>query len=522
MKLWQDIISTALVGSERHPLKIDGVDDPSSLGFVIAQHASGNIERAILTSASIATVYQRSGQKLAGLDTPPDIEASKPETRIECPQSASYLISRTINDKYVDILMDVFEILAEHKLRIPYPLIPDILDLAKRHVAFRDVLPDVIGERGRWLISQNPDWSYVSTSTELSEWEFGSKATRVSILKSLASVDPNEARRLIQETWTKESADDRTAFLETREINLSMDDEPFLESALDDRSKEVRKVAQNLLTRIPQSRYVQRMVQRLSDIIQIKYQFPLGHKIEVTPPTQFDDSMVRDGLINEKTEKEGQKGNYIHQVVASIPTGYWQSAYNISAEKLFNLIEKDDWYLSILSGLIESASRYPDAEWTQLIVSIALNSNNRVSIMNTIAPAIKLLPGSTLESIILKKLSDTPLAAAQGTLDLISYHTSQWTPEFTRLILSKLQKTLVEFADDSSFSSIVNLLDIISRRMPVELGSEFSALLDSLKTRLTDTPNKSNYYHNMWLRSIEESITIIKLRHDIINAILSA
>ena len=41
-----------------------------------------------------------------------------------------------------------------------------------------------------------------------------------------------------------------------------MDDEPFLESALDDRSREVRQQAADLLTRLPDSRLALRMAER--------------------------------------------------------------------------------------------------------------------------------------------------------------------------------------------------------------------------------------------------------------------
>ena len=58
--------------------------------------------------------------------------------------------------------------------------------------------------------------------------------------------------------------------LEKLSIHLSIADHDFLEGCLDDRSKIVKEVAIDLLARLPESLFVQRMQQQLSQILLLK------------------------------------------------------------------------------------------------------------------------------------------------------------------------------------------------------------------------------------------------------------
>src|SRR5690606_32529039 len=86
--------------------------------------------------------------------------------------------------------------------------------------------------------------------------------TRIELIKMLRKHDPARARELVMESWSSDEYTTRTQFLLAFHHGLSMDDEPFLESCLDDSRKEVREQAQILLMALPGSRLVQRMIDR--------------------------------------------------------------------------------------------------------------------------------------------------------------------------------------------------------------------------------------------------------------------
>src|SRR5215207_2123584 len=94
----------------------------------------------------------------------------------------------------------------------------------------------------------------------------------------------------------------RNAERDNRETGLSGDDEPFLERALDDKSKGVRTTAARLLSRLPTSAYATRAVAR-ADTILVAYQRPSGFGLSrrarsggltVEPPSVEDEGWKRD------------------------------------------------------------------------------------------------------------------------------------------------------------------------------------------------------------------------------------
>jgi hypothetical protein len=136
--------------------------------------------------------------------------------------------------------------------------------------------PPRLGKRGRWLARQNPDWAYAVAGEVPDEpgaideaWTTGTPEARVALLRQLRQADPARGRELLASTWKTDGPEDRAAFLKAFEIGLGPDDEPFLEAALDDRRKEVRAAAIELLTRLPGSRLVRRMIERVAPLLSL-------------------------------------------------------------------------------------------------------------------------------------------------------------------------------------------------------------------------------------------------------------
>ena len=98
-------------------------------------------------------------------------------------------------------------------------------------------------------------------------WETGTPEQRVSAIRRMRETDPGGARELVGTTWKSDGADERAKFVEAMRTSLSPDDEPFLEAALDDRSKQVRSAAADLLARLPQSAFVERMIERAEPLL---------------------------------------------------------------------------------------------------------------------------------------------------------------------------------------------------------------------------------------------------------------
>src|SRR5262249_42032067 len=157
-----------------------------------------------------------------------------------------------------------------------------------------EILP-VLGARGRWLAAQNPNWNYTAVDFDEALWGTGVRDQRLALLANLRRRDAARARDLLTATWEQESPKDRAHFLAALENGLSLEDEAFLESCLDDRRKEVRRAAADLLGRLPESALCQRMLERGRPLLTFKLNRLKRKVIEVTLPESCDKTMQRDG-----------------------------------------------------------------------------------------------------------------------------------------------------------------------------------------------------------------------------------
>ena len=144
---------------------------------------------------------------------------------------------------------------------LPAEVLPGVLD--SNHAAVRGLLVPLLGERGRWLCRQNPDWSHFLASQvvegdvdleSLKEtWEHGAIDERCRTLVALRRRDPRTARDWVGQVFSKEKPNHRVRLVECFKTSLCEDDESFLEPCLSDRSALVGQAAALLLRgcRIP-------------------------------------------------------------------------------------------------------------------------------------------------------------------------------------------------------------------------------------------------------------------------------
>ena len=134
--------------------------------------------------------------------------------------------------------------------------------------------------------------------------------------------DPAAALEALREVWPTESAATRADFLGLLADGLSPADEEFLEAALDDRSKEVRRGAARLLARIPGSQYGDRMAERMWSHLTVSQGV-----LAVDLPKRLSASMERDGIDSQNPEGIGKRAWWFLQIVANTPLSEMDPAW---------------------------------------------------------------------------------------------------------------------------------------------------------------------------------------------------
>ncbi|GAA3089005.1 DUF5691 domain-containing protein [Streptosporangium carneum] len=354
---WEDLVSTALVGTDRRPLP--GGSAPS------AGSAAQAAEVELLERAAVLTVRARAGRRLREVRP---LEAAPAEEQREVSRAACDRLARILGGEQPRLLAEWLETAAARGRRISPHLLPELLDQATRDRSIRPFLGVLAGNRGRWLAGLNPAWGFLleeataagATGSGGEEvWELGTSGDRRAHLGALRAVDPARARRLLETTWEKEPPDERVAFLEILADRLSPDDEPFLEAALDDRRREVRHQAADLLARVPGSRLGLRMAERAARCLSVE-----DGKIQVVPPVACDAAMERDGVRAKPPRGTGERSWWLQQVVARAPLGVWAGLLGRPPRELVRM-KIADWGREVMAGWVRATVLQGDPEWAR-------------------------------------------------------------------------------------------------------------------------------------------------------------
>jgi hypothetical protein len=365
-------MSAALIGTNQQPFIVPTAND--RLGSLLSQLKGRSTEAALLLTAATITLHDQAGwhpEKYAGAIEEPCDRDDLPRC---CPRAA-YLLQQMLQGRYAQVLSEWCAIAAKHQQRVPEQNLPELLNFGKQHRRLRPAILPILGQRGRWLAAQNPDWRYaVEVDTE---WETSDSAARSLYLQELRSHHPDQARTFVQSTWNQESASDRVKFLETFSIGLSMADEPFLEAALGDRSKEVRRMAAAHLASLPESRLAQRMSQRLEALLTLKVAAGRAFNFTLELPESCDAAMQRDGIEVKPRSGVGERAWWLLQIIKATPLRFWEQSGKIDAKEWLKIGRINEWKIVILEGWRFATQHQQNSEWAQAFLANPREMNER-------------------------------------------------------------------------------------------------------------------------------------------------
>jgi hypothetical protein len=309
-----------MVGTGRRAVPPDalaGVVDPSD---VDGWDAGGGPEATVLAAAAVLGSYRRAGwvpPAWRGERVAPAADDPRPECSPAATQVLELLLDRNIRiDGGNELLARQWlAACAKADRRPPARLLATLLRLGTANPAFRDEVAAVAGPRGAWLAARNPRWAWampLDVGTAAEEFAItGAWTRRVALLTAVRRHDPAAGLRMVEQTWRAEPATGRATLLEALDTGLSDADEPFLESALEDRSTSVRAAAAALLDRLPSSRRAGRMATRVRALTRADGTVEL--------PDKPDAAAKRDGVTSRREPGYGPRASWLIQVVGAAP-----------------------------------------------------------------------------------------------------------------------------------------------------------------------------------------------------------
>jgi hypothetical protein len=507
---WQAIVSAALVGTERQPFQPPIAT--GKLGLLLTDLSNKSPEAALLSAAAVLALYQQAGWLPA--NRPATLEPCPPDNLPRCGSRAAQLLQQMLEGKYPQVLSEWLTMAAIAQQHVPELYLPKLLDLGKQQRGWRSAILPVLGQRGRWLAAQNPDWSYAVELTSTEDWETGSQAARLLYLQQLRAIDPDQPRSLLMATWSQEAAGDRAKFLDTLRIGLSLADETFLEDALDDRSKEVRRLAAGLLASLPTSQLCQRMAERLKTLVKVKLVNGRATDFQVVLPETCDADMQRDGIEAKQPllaidRTIGERSGWLLQIVGATPLQFWEDLGGINAQAWLELAQNHEWQ-EVFAGWEIAIKRQRHPQWTWAFLGFKdVSGMAEAELMQLLAV---LTPEQRIE--FAKKLLFTPTKTLEKqpiwnlVLVMMQYRDA-FRDQLTRAVLARLQQYWAE-SDKVKFDGAEQwqLRQVIST-LAFCIDPKFLPEVTAMRPEESKSPLAV---------ALEEFLTILQFRQDVLKA----
>ena len=319
--LHPDLQRTLLLGLSRAPLSKQALTLPAISDPLFTDALP---EVAIWQLLATRAVMNRAGYQAASVNV--RLTAADPDHKPKCPRQAEQIFTLLQKDIHVELLDEWLYLLNQQGYSMPHVYLPALFDLGRKRPHLRAEVLSVADQRGAWLLQQHSTWGdfYLDGATEPDkDWRTGNVKKRSEALRRMRMRDRDSALTALQQDWKQETFDSRMALLPLLAAQLSMADEPFLESVLDDSRREVRSVAQQLLRGLPESRLVQRCTALTGSLLTLEKKLFRASTLQVTLPETGGAALLRDGIYPERYRSLGDKASTLLYLLASVPPLHW-------------------------------------------------------------------------------------------------------------------------------------------------------------------------------------------------------
>ena len=370
---WNDVVNAAILGFDRPGARACLPTDSSPWSLSSTKTGDEVMENVLCEIASLA-IYESAGRLPSAVATAEEIPLCTAEDRL-CSRLATQHLVEILHGGRQKLLPHWVAAAAAGGWHAPPEALPRLLELAvdASEEAELKLLLAVAGVRGQWLAERHPLWKklWQMPDANAKSWDIDSRDDRLALLRRLRLEDRAAAQPLVAAAWGSESAADRTALLEQFAQGLASDDEPWLESCLDDRSKQVRTTAAELLSRLPDSALSQRMAARVLASVTLKpgggllKKKPL--KIEATLPDAADAELKRDGIEPRAQRTLGEKASLLMQIVALAPLQVWREHDARKTDWIAAALHSE-WGTALFEGWLAATRIQRDAAWASALL----------------------------------------------------------------------------------------------------------------------------------------------------------
>lgn len=470
---WPEHVGVALLGTSRAPA-LPALGAPWSA----LEDPSAPTPRRLASRLAGLSTGLRAGrdaaERTSNLPPPP------PEDRPVARSAARRVLDRLLDEGDGDILVrEWLELALRHGVRPPPGRLPDLVLKARNHPGIFRLLPSAAGSLLPWYAGLDPRAAplVAPAGTALETWNSPETVHRLAALHLLRREDPANARALLQACWKAENAETRATLLDGLRSELGPEDEPFLESCLDDRSRAVRSAAADILARLATSAVAIRLRARLAELVRLEVRngiLGLGRKVAATVelPPAGDGPLERDlGIGPNPGQKPspstgGERSRILALLVGRTASASWTES-GASPAEILEAFGRTDFAQPLVDGLREAALAGRDQVWARLLLSLPRLSSD--------TELLSILPTAERRSHLLARLEAGDEIAAARLLD----DDDPWDEAHTRLVSGRMWELRSSYKDSWRWRALLPLANhghvgALHQELPRWSGSDTS------------------------------------------------
>jgi hypothetical protein len=281
MSDWQQLLSTALLGTSQRPITPPPGD--SALHQSIAAISADNAEAQLLSAAVLQSLHRQASLQATAapaLSYQPCPVDPRPEFDARFEKAFEHLLA---HPNGVMLAERFFKRLPKDGRRIPDRMLKAVTDFARQNTQLQLAIVPFLPRLAAWLTQfhQEPLWeleqllNQEQTPEWTEQWLNSARANQLLYVDWLKQHDPAKALALIETHWKALKPALRLELLDLWLNDPPAEAEPFFERVLRDSATSLYEITATLLSRIPTSAWVQRASELSPQFVQLQ-----------TPPDQ--------------------------------------------------------------------------------------------------------------------------------------------------------------------------------------------------------------------------------------------
>ena len=211
--MWQDLIKTSLIGTDKCTPSVSTLGKLNEMGV-----KADDLSEIILIGAGMLCLMRKGGYPLTNFKgTLPEL--CEPETALVCSSKSVSHLKAILYGDYEEALEEFLFLLKTHNAVLPAQFLPKLFHYCRGNRVLWAMVEPVIGQKGKWLLQQNEDWSHLARMpVNIPNTDSTSKNTGGGIFQQLTNEETlKEAREIVNVLNTN-----RFVWVEDKKINTEL------------------------------------------------------------------------------------------------------------------------------------------------------------------------------------------------------------------------------------------------------------------------------------------------------------